>query len=385
MTKTIDELLNSYQPKTAEAPSLPDNHPATGLEDATDVPTGQLIPDATAPLIEEFGKLNPDSPGSNTNDKDKDGTVSIGTETGPAESGLAPVSELKANIKDPGPDSNHPASTDKNDKYASFTDIGEIAKGMADDFNVLLGLLREPVESKQAAGPTGSPGVPGAAGNPEIISQMHPEQQKIANALVTLTQGDAQTVQDYSNMVRAHLAPFVEVGIRRATKLANFIAKHAEDPMAAAAELGMGGDPAAAGADPMAGADPAAAGGDPSGGMGGGDPAQEAMMVLQQIADQSGLPIEQVIEELEDMIEGEGGGGEGGEMGGAPAGDAGMPPPIPAEEIPMGGEGGGEAAPPPEEGKTAAAPGKGKQAGISKEAAAARAMLGEVLRKSGVR
>lgn len=381
--QTLDDLLQAYMPgnKTAEAPSLPDNHPATGMDDATSVPTGSLIPDATAPLIEEFGTLNPDSPGSPQNQKPEEESVSIGTETGRVEDGLAPISELKDGIPDPGPDSSHPASSNNTEKFAGFTDIGGLAEAMAKQLSTVADMLTKTASAPEAPA-TPAPKAQAANGAPnEVIARMHPAQAKIATALLEVTAADPVV---YNRMVRAHLTPFVEIGFSRASKLAEFMDMAAQDPAAAEAMLAGGGggaDPAAVAGEmgaAMGGGDPAAAmGGEMGGGMGGEgggeDPMAAAMAEIEAIAAETGATPEEVIDQLEQLIGGAEGGEGGGEMGGgAPAPEAGAP-----EAPPMPEEGGEDPA------KTAAAP-AGTAAGkkISKEAAAARDVLKEVLRRS---
>jgi len=378
--QTLNDLLQVYMPgnKTAEAPSLPDDHPATGMDDATSVPTGSLIPDATAPLIEEFGTLNPDSPGSPQNQKPEEKSVSIGTETGRVEEGLTPISELKDGIPDPGPDSSHPASSNNTEKFAGFTDIGGLADAMAKQLTTVADMLTKTASAPDAPAVV-APAAPATSGAPNaVIARMHPEQAKIASAVLDITAADPMA---YNRMVRAHLTPFVEIGFSRAAKLAEFMDMAAQDPAAAEAMLAGGGggaDPAAVAGEMGAamGGDPAAAmGGEMGGGMGGeggGDPMAAAMAEIEAIAQETGATPEEVIDQLEQLI---GGGGDegGGDMGGgAPAPEAAAPEAPPAPE-----EGGEDPA------KTAAAP-AGTVAGkkISKEAAAARDVLKEVLRRS---
>lgn len=316
---------------TAQPPQ--EGHPTDHIDDHVNVPTGDTVTTAADDQVDRLGQLAAGATNAPTNDKEKipqtmqtqvlDGTSS------PSE--LTPGEGLE----DPGPDSSHPASPNKNEKYASMNSAQQILAEMNKVANFTRGQLS--VSNTQATAAAKTPAAPAAktAGTPATAQSSASAQpattNKYAAALNELIPTDKRDAA--VKLAMATIEPFVAEGIALANKVANFMAAAEQDPAAAAAMMGGGGDPMAGGGDPMAGGgDPMAGAGAPpmdaGAGAAGGDPIQALVAQIQQVAQQLQVSPEELM-----MALAGGGGGGGGDAGGG----AGGPPPAP---------GGGDSGPP---------------------------------------
>jgi hypothetical protein len=354
--RNFPTVAQALQRKTASAPNAktaenvkdpgPDSsHPASVGQDSGNlsVPEGD-IPGKANSQTKEARPTTAVDPNDTAVTDTKPFTVN--TDVGKDGSELSDL-EPKDKATDPGPDSSHPASV-PSEKYAACASAQDV-------LIILFGEIDALVKEAAAPAPTPTP-APGSAPTGEAQAAPRNRTEKVASVLeelIPVEQAGKQIRASYNAKVAAFTVPYVHAGIERPDRFAAFV-KLAEADPAVAAEM-MGGappmDPAAGGAPPM---DPAMMGGDmggaPGGDMGGapaGGGEEELMAMIEQLAQEAGVPPEVLLEQLVSELQGAGGGGDAG-AGSPPPADAGGPPADagapPAEEA-AGGE------------KTAAAPG----------------------------
>jgi len=370
----MSKLASAPTSKLAEGsvsdPGPDSSHPASVGADSGNlpVPSGDIPSKADSFTSDALPTTGVQPSDSAVEDKE---AKSVNTETGKDGSeisGLMPTDKVE-DVS--GQDSGHPAKAGE-EKYASCTTISDVCNIMLKDLDALAASVEASI--KQASAPVQTPAPVQSNEPPANASQS----EKVAHVLREIIPEEGNMREIYAQKVASFLEPLVLDGISRADKLATFIKLASDDP-AMAAQM-MGGDPAAGGMPPeaMGGGMPPEAmgggmpGGDPSGGMppggeGGGSPEEQIIMLIEQIAQQTGQPPEAILEQL---LAQEGGGGEGG-GGMPPGGDAGGPPPD-AGGPPPGAEGAGSGAPPdepPPEEKSAAFPGTPKQQTVRKKIA----------------
>lgn len=364
----MSKLASAPTAKLAEGsvsdPGPDSSHPASVGTDSGNlpVPSGDIPSKADSFTSDAMPTVGVQPSDSAVEDKE---AKSVNTETGKDGSeisGLMPTDKVE-DVS--GQDSGHPAKAGE-EKYASCTTISDVCNIMLKDLDALAASVEESI--KQAAAPVQTP-----ASAPASVQSNEPpanasQSEKVAHILREIIPEEGNTREIYAQKVASFLEPLVLDGISRADKLATFIKLASEDP-AMAAEM-MGGDPAAGGMPPEAmggGMPPEAMGGGmppEAGGGEGGSPEEQIIMLIEQIAQQTGQPPEAILEQL---LAQEAGGGEGGMP---PGGEGGMPPeaggPAP------GAEGAGAGAPPeepPAEEKAAAFPGTPKQQTVRKKIA----------------
>lgn len=408
----LRDVLQSSYGKTANAPKAaagptdpgPDSdHPASVDPGNMPVSEGPTITDSEKRNVAARGNLSAEKGGEPIVDKP---AVTINTETGKDGEELRGELPINDGIPDPGPE-DHPAST-PSEKFASITDVAECSKVLGLAVEQMISKLasievEEPKKAKAATSPSKAAGMPdgdpaptdkdGSSKDPNLKNADEveesddeapaPMENKVAQILEELipskpvAEGKPAPRKAWDAKIATLMLPEIEEAIARGERLASVMKLAMADP--AAAEAMMMADPAMMMADPAMGGGaeggaPAMGGPEMGGpGMGGGDEESEFFAVIEQIAQERGVPVEEVIAELEAALQGGAMGGGGGES--MPAEEPAAPPAAeeaPAEEPPAEDSGSD---------KTASAPAKGKPTKAANDEALkkiAQALLSEV-------
>lgn len=373
-TQRFPTLKNVLRPtvgdsaKTAAGPVDPgpdSDHPAKP-EGNMPTPEGPTLTDDENKSIAARGDLAPEAVQGVVTDQPG---VSINTEVGKDGDELRSEIPINDKIKDPGPDSSHPASTPE-EKYAGVDTVEGVANVLSQVLEGIVAKLAmtESGPGDEEEGPSSSGGdktknsdeVPESDDEPtvpvdnkvasleDMLEVICPSSSKVA--------GQPSPREQWNRYIGENIEPFVADGIERGERLATFHKLAMADPQAA--EALMAGPemmpPGAEGGMPMGDPGMMPPGGEMGGGGGEGGQMTEEEAIIEailEIAEERGISPEQVIAELE------GSAGEG----------AGMPPeaameaqgePLegaPSEGSPTEGD---------ESGKAASAP-QSKQASIS--------------------
>jgi hypothetical protein len=395
LMRQINETSAAAEPnaKLAMGDDAPpeSGHPATDFQDRAKVPTGPEISESGAEQREQYGDMA--GAGSGRINPEEDEPTEIGTELNHGGDDAEPELKPGEGVKDPGPDSEHPANTNnKAHKYASYTDPVELADALNEGAVRVMSKLAEDPSSFDA--PI-NPKKDAAKKQDKTASDKTPvSRQEVLQSLLPTD----QLAKVASDRVAGLYAPWVAEGINRANKVASFLSLLESDPKLAMESMGVPPEAAAA----MAGGEggemppeaagempPEAAGGMPPGADagGGGDELQQLAMLIEQVAAESGADPEQLAMEVAQLLE------SGGEGGGMPPEAAGGMPPEAAGGMPPGeGAPPAEAAPPapeevpPEEGKVASAPNTLKSSNQPKSAVnpdALRLLAEQLLNEAG--
>lgn len=352
----------------------PDSHPASADAGNMPVPEGPTLDDDKAKSIAARGELAVESQGAAPQDKP---ALTMNTETGKDGDELRSEIPVASGISDPGPDSDHPASV-PTEKYASCQTAADVALVIQ---TALQQVTSKIAEFAKLAGEdnseASSSGKDSKLKNSDEVPESDdeatvPVENKVASILEQLIPDEIQEDgvsyrTKMANFLGNSIRPYVAEGVERAENLAAFF-KLAEMDPEAAAMLAQGGDMGGEGAAPggpmpppveMAPPGVAPAGpmpGGEGGGMGAGVDMQSLEAAINVVAEQMGLPPDQVMQMILADLESaaSGGGGEGGA------------PPVPgAGGPPAGGEAPAESSEPPAEEASEPAEEGPKEAGMN--------------------
>lgn len=340
-------------------PGPDSNHPASIAEPIVP-PTGETMADAASKPVELVGDMAVTG-GTEGSVKEKKPETLV-TQTGTVDT--VPTTPIKSNAPDLGSETGHPASSGQ-EKFAACASIDDVLKVMQDAISDALNKVAAAAEAEVVSQPKKAE-APSSDVQPSL-----PDVSKIATLagrLEYLTTGATPGETGERRMaacskVAGVFSPLVQHGVALAKDFAHYTKLASIDPAAAAQLIGAPLPPeGGAGGMPegVMPPDPAMMGGAPAdAGSLGGDITPEALMAaIEQLAAQEGKTPEELLDMLEDELEGSSEGSESGE--GAPPADV---PSAAAEPMSGAALTGGESEAAPaadptdgEEPKTAAAP-----------------------------
>jgi hypothetical protein len=356
------------------------------------VSEGDTIKDTEKRNLAARGKLSGEGADGPITDKE---ALTMNTETGKDGEELPEAVAVEDGVPDPGPDSEHPASV-PTEKFAGMNSLEEVCavmdQALASVIQKVASIGTEPKVAGQPAGEqtTDNPGDSQVKNSDEVEeSDDEPatpphnttggaaaeKKASISEILEvvcpTTKEADGPSPRERANAAIAQqIQPAIVAGIEDARSYADFHKIAMADPAAAEAMMagapsmpegdasmgmGMGGDPSMG-----MGGEVAPMSGDPAAMGGGGDEIDELLAILEQIAEERGMPLEQLIAELESD------GGAGGEPAPAPSPVEEAPAPPESSSDSAGGADSGDGTP-PESGEEEKVAGMSKLAALTPE------------------